>query len=201
MRDAEAKWRLIAARALALAQAGRPVLIGTRSVAASERASALLGAGAGPRAAERGAGCGGGGGGGAGRCAGPRDGGDQHGGARHRYPAGAGVAGRGGLAVIATERHDAARIDRQLAGRCARQGEPGSLHVILSLEDALLDPLRLHPAGRLLLRLAARHGGLARGLFGMAQKREERRHRAVRRQLMRFEARMERAMAFAGRPD
>ncbi len=111
------------------------------------------------------------------------------------------MAERGGLAVIVSERHDAARIDRQLAGRCARQGEPGSLHVFLSLEDALLDPLRLNPLGRRLLRLAAARAWLAAVLFAMMQKREEARHRSVRQQLMRFETRMERAMSFAGRPD
>jgi preprotein translocase subunit SecA len=114
---------------------------------------------------------------------------------------GPGVAKRGGLAVIASERHDASRIDLQLAGRCARQGEPGTLHVILSLEDALLDPLRLHAAGRLMLRLAAKRQRLAAVLFNVMQRREERRHRHVRQQLMRFETRMERAMSFAGRPD
>ena len=200
--DAAAKWRLIAARALALAGAGRPVLIGTRSVAASERASALLQAAGLDHAllnaaqdaqeaavvAQAGA---------PGRVTVATN----MAGRGTDIRLGEGVAAQGGLAVIATERHDAARIDRQLAGRCARQGEPGSLHVILSLEDALLDPLRLHAGGRLLLRLAARHGGLARGLFSMAQKREERRHRTIRQQLMRFEARMERAMSFAGRPD
>ena len=39
---------------------------------------------------------------------------------------GEGVAELGGLHVIGTERHESRRIDRQLAGRCARQGDPGS---------------------------------------------------------------------------
>ena len=39
---------------------------------------------------------------------------------------GAGVAELGGLHVILTEMHDAARIDRQLSGRCGRQGDPGT---------------------------------------------------------------------------
>ena len=58
-----------------------------------------------------------------------------------------GVSDSGGLAVILSERHDAARIDRQLAGRGARQGDKGSFTQVLSLEDALLDPLRKN-AGR-----------------------------------------------------
>ncbi len=48
------------------------------------------------------------------------------------------VAGAGGLHVIGTERHESRRIDRQLRGRCARQGDPGSSHFFISLEDDLM---------------------------------------------------------------
>jgi preprotein translocase subunit SecA len=51
---------------------------------------------------------------------------------------GQGVAAQGGLHVIATERHESGRVDRQLFGRNARQGDPGSAHAILSTEDELL---------------------------------------------------------------
>ena len=51
---------------------------------------------------------------------------------------GAGVPDSGGLHVIGTERHEARRIDRQLRGRCARQGDPGSSHFFISLEDDLM---------------------------------------------------------------
>jgi preprotein translocase subunit SecA len=51
---------------------------------------------------------------------------------------GAGVADLGGLHVLATERHESRRIDRQLRGRCARQGDPGSSHFFVSLEDDLM---------------------------------------------------------------
>ena len=51
---------------------------------------------------------------------------------------GSGVAEVGGLHVIGTERHEARRIDRQLRGRCARQGDPGSSHFFISLEDDLM---------------------------------------------------------------
>ena len=44
----------------------------------------------------------------------------------------------GGLHVIGFERHEAARIDRQLAGRSARQGQPGSVQFFLSLDDDLM---------------------------------------------------------------
>ncbi|BBO69408.1 protein translocase subunit SecA [Desulfosarcina alkanivorans] len=50
---------------------------------------------------------------------------------------GPGVAELGGLHVIATQRAEARRIDRQLFGRCARQGDPGSAQAFVSLEDDL----------------------------------------------------------------
>jgi preprotein translocase subunit SecA len=51
------------------------------------------------------------------------------------------VAAAGGLHVIGTERHEAARIDRQLAGRAGRQGDPGSCQFFLALDDELLEAL------------------------------------------------------------
>ncbi len=50
-----------------------------------------------------------------------------------------GVASLGGLLVIAAEPNESARIDRQLAGRCARQGEPGAYRLYASAEDDLID--------------------------------------------------------------
>src|SRR6267378_990644 len=51
---------------------------------------------------------------------------------------GPGVADRGGLYVIGTERHESRRIDRQLRGRCARQGDPGASRFYVSFEDDLM---------------------------------------------------------------
>src|SRR4026208_1472663 len=51
---------------------------------------------------------------------------------------GAGVPERGGLMVIGTERHEARRIDRQLRGRCARQGDPGASRFYVSFGDDLM---------------------------------------------------------------
>jgi preprotein translocase subunit SecA len=51
---------------------------------------------------------------------------------------GQGVAELGGLLVVATERHESRRIDRQLRGRCARQGDPGESIFFLSFEDQLM---------------------------------------------------------------
>ena len=49
-----------------------------------------------------------------------------------------GVPDAGGLHVLGTERHESRRIDRQLRGRCSRQGDPGSSHFFISLEDDLM---------------------------------------------------------------
>ena len=51
---------------------------------------------------------------------------------------GQGVSDLGGLYVLATERHEARRIDRQLRGRCARQGDPGLSRFYVSFEDDLM---------------------------------------------------------------
>ncbi|MDR2812939.1 MAG: preprotein translocase subunit SecA [Puniceicoccales bacterium] len=51
---------------------------------------------------------------------------------------GKGVAELGGLFVIGTERHESRRVDRQLRGRCARQGDPGVSRFFISLEDNLM---------------------------------------------------------------
>ncbi len=200
--DEATKWRRIADTALALSKAGRPVLIGTRSVAASERASALLSAAGADHAllnaaqdsqeADIIAGAG---------AAGRITIATNMAGRGTDISLGQGVAESGGLAVILSERHDSGRIDRQLAGRGARQGEPGSFIAIISLEDSLLDPLRLTTIGRLILKLAKLRPNAAAPLFTLAQRRAQRRHRAVRRELMRFDARLAATLSFAGRPD
>ncbi len=51
---------------------------------------------------------------------------------------GPGVFEAGGLYVIGTERHESRRVDRQLRGRCARQGDPGASRVYVSFEDDLM---------------------------------------------------------------
>ena len=199
---AEEKWRTIAGLAETRAAAGRPVLIGTRSVAASQRASLLLHdlgvahnlLNAAQDAAEAAivalageAGC--------------VTIATNMAGRGTDIRLSPGVSEKGGLAVILSDRHDAARIDRQLAGRGARQGDRGSFTQVLSLEDALMDPLRSNAAGRLLLQMARSHRVLACALFGLMQRRAERRHRAVRRELMRFETKLQGSLSFAGRPD
>ena len=66
---------------------------------------------------------------------------------------GDGVAELGGLHVIGTERHEARRIDRQLAGRCARQGDPGLAQFFISLDDEIVEAFGEKPAARIRKRL------------------------------------------------
>jgi preprotein translocase subunit SecA len=199
---AEMKWRVIAEHAMKLSADGRPVLIGTRSVAASALASDLLRAHGVPHnllnAAQDAAEAAIVAGAGAAGCVTIATNMAGRGTDIRLEP---GVSDRGGLAVILSERHEAARIDRQLAGRGARQGDRGSFIQVLSLEDALMDPLRPNPIGRLLLTFARGHRLVACALFSLMQKRAEHRHRVVRRELMRFEARLQSSLSFAGRPD
>src|SRR5437899_4066097 len=68
------------------------------------------------------------------------------------------VRRKGGLHVIATEIHSSARIDRQLVGRSARQGDPGSYRFFVSLDDELLRCLVTAKLEKLQARAAAAHG-------------------------------------------
>ncbi len=197
--DQAAKWRLVTARARAMAEAGRCVLIGTRSVAASLSLSAALAEAGLDHAvlnAEN----------------------DREeaaviaaAGQPGRITVATNMAGRGvdirlppevvaagGLHVILTERHDAHRIDRQLEGRAGRRGEPGSAEAILAMTDPLLALVPRHP-----LRLAARLPGTAgqraaRGLFDAAQRLAQRAQFRARMDLMRQERHLGQMLAFAG---
>ena len=100
------------------------------------------------------------------------------------------VAENGGLHVIGTERHEAERIDRQLAGRAGRQGDPGTAQFFLSLEDQLLEGLGV--ARKKSLVAVGKAGGnrnwnAYRKLFRIAQKRLERKHRKQRLDLMNYD--------------
>jgi preprotein translocase subunit SecA len=115
---------------------------------------------------------------------------------------GEGVARRGGLHVILTEYHDSRRIDRQLFGRCARQGDPGSCQAIVSLEDELFATHMPAAAG-----LAKRFAECDRGIHkimcgwlkGIAQYSAERRNASVRLQNVDLDRRLDRVLAFSGR--
>ena len=104
------------------------------------------------------------------------------------------VAG-GGLHVICCQHNASARIDRQLQGRCARQGDPGSVETILSLEDALI--ARYWPAwARLSVGRCLRPGRhlpalLAKLASHLPQIAEERRQRMERKLLLEQDDRAE----------
>jgi preprotein translocase subunit SecA len=102
----------------------------------------------------------------------------------------------GGLHVIATEMHSHARIDRQLIGRTARQGEPGTFQFFLSLEDELFRH-ECDATAELRRRAdAGERGELPTAWlrwFRRAQRSLERRHSAQRRELLRQEQQRDRA--------
>lgn len=100
------------------------------------------------------------------------------------------VARAGGLHVIGTERHEARRVDRQLVGRSARQGDPGSCQFFLSLEDELLEGLGQERQAE--LAEIGRRGGEQSWdgylqYFHTAQRRLENRHYRQRVDLMIYE--------------
>lgn len=198
------KWQAVVAEIGRLHKIGRPVLVGTRSVAASEHLSVLV-----------------------------RQAGLDHqvlnakqnaeeaqiisqAGAAKSITIATNMAGRGtdillgdgvrevgGLHVIATERHEAARIDRQLAGRCGRQGDPGSYQAFLSLEDPLLDGGR----GGLTAKLLQSFSGvnfmlaqlLARRSIMVAQKSVEKYYAQVRKELFRQDQQQGDLLSFSGK--
>ncbi len=71
---------------------------------------------------------------------------------------GHGVPEAGGLHVIGSERHEARRIDRQLRGRCARQGDPGSSRFYVSLEDDLMRLFGSARIGSIMEKLGMKEG-------------------------------------------
>jgi preprotein translocase subunit SecA len=201
-RTAAEKWAAVVARAREVTAAGRPVLIGTRSVAASEALSLrlteaglahqLLNARQDKQEAEIVA----------------------QAGSRGRITVATNMAGRGtdirlgkgvdqlgGLHVIATEMHESRRIDRQLYGRSGRQGDPGSFETLVCLEDELC---RLYLGGLagVLVRRALAAGprsALARRLVRFAQWRAERGNAAIRREVLAMDEQLGDLLAFAGK--
>ncbi len=117
-------------------------------------------------------------------------------------PLAKGVAELGGLHVIAACRNEAKRIDRQLSGRCARQGDPGSHQAIVSLEDELIRQNCRPKLLKYMSRHATNSGPIRRKLslylIRRAQRKIERRHRQARRALLRFDRQTSRLLGFSG---
>ncbi len=105
---------------------------------------------------------------------------------------GEGVRELGGLLVVGTERHESRRIDRQLRGRCSRQGDPGMTKFFLSLED---DLMRLFLQGNLASRIMEgamkegeelEHPWLNRSIES-AQKKVEQQNFSIRKRLLQYD--------------
>ena len=201
---AEEKWNAIINSVRSLHAEGRPILVGTRSVAASEHLSSLL-----------------------------FDNGLVHhtlnarqdqdeaeviakAGERGRITVATNMAGRGtdirlapgvvelgGLHVLATEFHDSRRIDRQLFGRCGRQGDPGSYQIIVSLEDEIFFEFIKRNAPRL-RKIFSGRGVLLPNWFGrllarMAQISAENRNSRIRREMLKMDQQLSDLLSFTGR--
>lgn len=198
------KWQQVADVAQQLAQVqGRPVLIGTRSVQASEQISAMLNA--------RGI---------AHALLNAKQDADEaavvaQAGQAGRVTVATNMAGRGtdieldpdvrskgGLHVILTEYHDIRRVDRQLFGRSARQGDPGSCQAIVSLEDELFQAYVPRTSALLAraLRAGVRVPAWAIGaLRVLAQWLAQRRQAASRMQHLKHDRQLNQMLAFTGR--
>ena len=199
--SAAQKWDAVAERAAHCAKDGRPVLIGTRSVLASEALSnalrahglehALLNAKQDKEEADIVA----------------------HAGEARRITVATNMAGRGtdirlpeevvargGLHVILTECHESARIDRQLFGRCARQGDPGSCAMMVALDDELFRIYApwLTRFARNALGPAWQSTALLWLLRVAAQSAAERRNARIRSDNLRLDRRLEKTLAFSG---
>jgi preprotein translocase subunit SecA len=197
----EQKWTAVVQRIEEVHKTGRPVLIGTRSVAASEHISRLL--------AERGL---------RHQLLNARQDSEEarivgEAGGKGFITVATNMAGRGtdiklapgvkelgGLYVIATELHEARRIDRQLFGRSARQGDPGSCEAIVSLEDEL-SQVYIHRFLRK-LRPGFAHRSTSRAkIVAMAQRSAERLHLQMRSDLLEMDEQLDSTLAFSGKAE
>jgi preprotein translocase subunit SecA len=115
---------------------------------------------------------------------------------------GASVAERGGLHVVACQQNPSVRTDRQLHGRAARAGDPGSVSTLLSLDEGLLAERLPAWCRSALARLAPGNSALprvlTRPLLTWLQSREAGRARRERSSLLRFDRDMVRSLGFGG---
>ncbi len=199
-----AKWAGIVEEIARLHATGRPVLVGSRSVGNSEHLAGLL--------AERGLDCD--------VLNATNEDQEAHivagAGQRGRITVSTNMAGRGtdiklgdgvaklgGLAVIATERHESGRIDRQLYGRAGRQGDPGTAQAFVCLEDELVTRHAPRAAAALKRRAGTSDreitSTVTRKLFDHAQNRAERMALRQRKGVLRTDDWLDEYLGFAGR--
>ncbi len=105
---------------------------------------------------------------------------------------GPGIAQKGGLHVIGTERHESRRIDNQLRGRAGRQGDPGSSRFYLSLEDDLMRIFGSDRIANVMGRLGLEDGQdiqhpLITRAISSAQKKVENHHFEIRKWLLKYD--------------
>ncbi len=198
------KWRGVVARLRELNLTGQPVLVGTRSVGASEELSKLLAA-AGLKhqllnarqdkteaeiVAQAGQ-------------VGAITVATNMAGRGTDIRLAKGVEAIGGLHVIATELHETRRVDRQLFGRSGRQGDAGSFEVICALDDELCRVFLKGPALALAGRLVGDGRGAAQGLLRRlvryAQVRAEASQAAIRRDVLAMDEQLGDLLAFSGK--
>ncbi len=202
--SAQAKWKALIQRVKALNQIGRSILIGTCTVEESEYVSGLL--------ALAGLDC---------RVLNARQDANEaeiisQAGEPGCITVATNMAGRGtdiqlaaeverlgGLHVIATQRNDSRRVDRQLYGRCARQGDPGSTEAFLSIEDR---NIAVYYPRAMLKKLALIGWGdkpvpelLGNLILTLPQKHMEREHRRIRSRMLKMDEQIAKTLAFTGR--
>ncbi len=105
---------------------------------------------------------------------------------------GEGMKAKGGLLVLGTERHESRRIDNQLRGRCARQGDPGASKFYVSLEDELMRLFGSERISMLMQRLGMEEGDeiqhpMVNKTLETAQKRVEGHHFSIRKHLLEYD--------------
>ena len=105
---------------------------------------------------------------------------------------GEGVTELGGLHVIGSERHESRRIDRQLRGRCSRQGDPGSSQFFISLEDQLMRLFGSQRIAGIMQRLGLQEGEVMEHKWlnrsvETAQRRVEQQHYSVRKRTLEYD--------------
>ena len=116
---------------------------------------------------------------------------------------GLGVLKLGGLHVITLNTNESKRIDRQLYGRCARQGDPGSAEAILSLQDPALQ--QFYPSALLKIFNQFCFGSkpipdlLGRLILRFPQRKKEKQQCRIRKQVMRHDRQLARLLAFSGK--
>ncbi len=105
---------------------------------------------------------------------------------------GPGVKEAGGLAIIGTERHESRRVDRQLRGRAGRQGDPGSSHFYVSLEDSLMRLFQSDRIAGLMDKMGHKEGdviqhSMVTNSIERAQKKVEENNFGIRKRLLEYD--------------